>query len=82
MNADYIVETNHQVSDFSGTAVNQLSIHIRKNEIYGFQDQQLVKSTAKENALGLLQPTHGSIKLFYKTFNSNQISLLSKCRSL
>ena len=32
--------------------------------------------------LGLLQPTHGSIKLFGKTFNSNQISLLSNVGSL
>ncbi len=34
---NYIVETNQLSKDFSGeVAVNQLSIHIRKNEIYGF----------------------------------------------
>lgn len=81
---NYIVETNQLSKDFSGeVAVNQLSIHIRKNEIYGFLGPNGAgKSTAMKMLLGLLQPTHGSIKLFGKTFNSNQISLLSNVGSL
>ena len=80
---NYIVETNQLSKDFSGeVAVNQLSIHIRKNEIYGFLGPNGAgKSTAMKMLLGLLQPTHGSIKLFGKTFNSNQISLLSNVGS-
>lgn len=40
---NYIVETNQLSKDFSGeVAVNQLSIHIRKNEIYGFWDQMVL----------------------------------------
>lgn len=70
---NYIVETNQLSKDFSGeVAVNQLSIHIRKNEIYGFLGPNGAgKSTAMKMLLGLLQPSHGSIKLFGKTFNSN-----------
>lgn len=81
---NYIVETNQLSKDFSGeVAVNQLSIHIRKNEIYGFLGPNGAgKSTAMKMLLGLLQPSHGSIKLFGKTFNSNQISLLSNVGSL
>ena len=81
---NYIVETNQLSKDFSGeVAVNQLSIHIRKNEIYGFLGPNGAgKSTAMKMLLGLLQPSHGSIKFFGKTFNSNQISLLSNVGSL
>lgn len=81
---NYIIETKQLSKDFSGeAAVNQLSIHVRKNEIYGFLGPNGAgKSTAIKMLLGLLQPTHGSIRLFDKNFDSNQIALLSSVGSL
>lgn len=81
---NYIIETKQLSKDFSGeAAVNQLSIQVRKNEIYGFLGPNGAgKSTAMKMLLGLLQPTHGSIRLFDKNFDSNQIALLSSVGSL
>lgn len=81
---NYIIETKQLSKDFSGeAAVNQLSIHVRKNEIYGFLGPNGAgKSTTMKMLLGLLQPTHGSIRLFDKNFDSNQIALLSSVGSL
>lgn len=81
---NYIIETKQLSKNFSGeVAVNQLSIHVRKNEIYGFLGPNGAgKSTAMKMLLGLLQPTHGSIRLFDKNFDSNQIALLSNVGSL
>ncbi len=81
---NYIIETKQLSKDFSGeAAVNQLSIHVRKNEIYGFLGPNGAgKSTAMKMLLGLLQPTHGSIRLFDKNFDSNKIALLSSVGSL
>lgn len=81
---NYIIETKQLSKNFSGeAAVNQLSIHVRKNEIYGFLGSNGAgKSTAMKMLLGLLQPTHGSIRLFDKNFDSNQIALLSSVGSL
>ena len=81
---NYIIETKQLSKNFSGeVAVNQLSIHVRKNEIYGFLGPNGAgKSTAMKMLLGLLQPTHGSIRLFDKNFDSNQIALLSSVCSL
>ncbi|WP_270280521.1 ABC transporter ATP-binding protein [Streptococcus mutans] len=81
---NYIIETRQLSKDFSGeAAVNQLSIHVRKNEIYGFLGPNGAgKSTAMKMLLGLLQPTHGSIRLFDRNFDSNQIALLSSVGSL
>ncbi|EMB80259.1 ABC transporter, ATP-binding protein [Streptococcus mutans 5SM3] len=81
---NYIIETKQLSKNFSGeVAVNQLSIHVRKNEIYGFLGPNGAgKSTAMKMLLGLLQPTHGSIRLFDKNFDSNQIALLSSVGSL
>lgn len=81
---NYIIETKQLSKNFSGeAAVNQLSIHVRKNEIYGFLGPNGAgKSTAMKMILGLLQPTHGSIRLFDKNFDSNQIALLSSVGSL
>ena len=81
---NYIIETEQLSKDFSGElAVNQLSIHVRKNEIYGFLGPNGAgKSTVMKMLLGLLQPTHGSIKLFDKNFKSNQSAMLSNVGSL
>lgn len=81
---NYIIETKQLSKDFSGeAAVNQLSIQVRKNEIYGFLGPNGAgKSTAMKMLVGLLQPTHGSIRLFDKNFDSNQIALLSSVGSL
>ncbi|MFC3932299.1 ABC transporter ATP-binding protein [Streptococcus dentapri] len=81
---NYIIETQQLSKDFSGElSVNQLSIHVKKNEIYGFLGPNGAgKSTTMKMLLGLLQPSHGSIKLFGKDFNSNQIALLSDVGSL
>lgn len=81
---DYIIETNHLSKDFAGElSVDQLSIHVKKNEIYGFLGPNGAgKSTTMKMLLGLLQPTQGEIKLFGKEFSNNQIALLSHVGSL
>ncbi|EHI73688.1 bacitracin transport ATP-binding protein BcrA [Streptococcus criceti] len=82
--SDYIIETDHLSKDFTGElSVNQLSIHVKKNEIYGFLGPNGAgKSTTMKMFLGLLQPTQGSIKLFGKEFSNNQIASLSDVGSL
>ena len=80
----YIIEMRNITKIFPGIIANDnITLQLKKGEIHALLGENGAgKSTAMKMLLGLLQPSHGSIKLFGKTFNSNQISLLSNVGSL
>ena len=63
---EYIIETKDLTKKFgSKAAVNNVSLHIKKGDIYGFIGKNGAgKTTAMKLILGLLYPTSGSISLF------------------
>lgn len=82
---NYILETNH-LSKQSGNTyrVNDLSMAVPENCVYGFLGPNGAgKSTTLKMILGLIHPSHGSIKLFGTVMNSaNRLSILRQTGSL
>lgn len=81
---DYIIKTTQLTKKFSeDISVNQLSIGVKKNEIYGFLGPNGAgKSTTMKLLLGLLQATHGNIELFGQPLKGNETALLQQVGSL
>ncbi len=63
---EYVLETNNLTKIYSrNKAVNNLSLKIRKGDIYGFIGKNGAgKTTAIKLIVGLARPTEGDIKLF------------------
>lgn len=63
---EYIVETKNLVKKFPNKlAVNQVNMHIKKGDIYGFIGKNGAgKTTTMKLLLGLIRPTSGEIVLF------------------
>ncbi len=63
---DYIIETNQLTKKFgSKIAVDKVSLHIKKGDIYGFIGKNGAgKTTAMRLILGLAYPNSGTISLF------------------
>lgn len=63
---DYIVETSQLTKQFANKcAVNKVSMHIEKGDIYGFIGKNGAgKTTTMKLLLGLITPTDGTMKLF------------------
>lgn len=63
---EYIVETINLTKKFpKKVAVNKISMHIKKGDIYGFIGKNGTgKTTTMKLLLGLLKPNEGEIKLF------------------
>lgn len=63
---EYIVETKNLTKRFPNKiAVNQINIHIKKGDIYGFIGKNGAgKTTTMKLILGLIYPTEGEITLF------------------
>lgn len=82
---NYILETDH-LSKQSGNTyrVNDLSMAVPENCVYGFLGPNGAgKSTTLKMILGLIHPSHGSIKLFGTVMNSaNRLSILRQTGSL
>ena len=82
---NYILETDH-LSKQSGNTyrVNDLSMAVPENCVYGFLGPNGAgKSTTLKMILGLIHPSHGSIKIFGKVMNSaNRLSILRQTGSL
>jgi ABC-2 type transport system ATP-binding protein len=69
-----ILQTDHITKDFgSNKAVDQVSLHVNKGEIYGFLGPNgSGKTTIMAMILGLLPPDAGSIELFGIPFGGTQ----------
>lgn len=63
---DYVMETSRLTKSFAGkAAVNNVSMHIKKGEIYGFLGPNGAgKTTVMKLAANLIKPESGEVKLF------------------
>ncbi|MCR4874974.1 MAG: ABC transporter ATP-binding protein [Clostridia bacterium] len=63
---DYVIETNNLVKQFPNKlAVDHVSMHVKKGDIYGFIGKNGAgKTTTMKLILGLINPSEGEIKLF------------------
>ncbi len=63
---DYILQTNHLTKQFGNyQAVNHVSLHVKRGEIYGFIGKNGAgKTTFMKMASGLASPSSGEIELF------------------
>ena len=72
--SEYIIETRNITKTFSGRkALDNVDIHIKKGDIYGFIGRNGAgKTTMMKLVLGLLRPNEGEILLFGGSDNLNQ----------
>lgn len=75
---DYLLETVNLTKDFSSQrVVDELCLHIKKGEIYGFLGENGAgKTTTIRMLMGLLNPTSGSIYFNGQEFSTQYPSLL------
>ena len=80
---DYMITTEQLTKTYKKfTAVNNLSLHIRKGSIYGFLGPNGAgKSTTMKMLLGLTTPTKGSFLLDGKRFPEERIAILKEVGS-
>lgn len=77
-----IVSKNLTKTYKSFTAVNNISLHIKKGSIYGFLGPNGAgKSTAMKMLLGLTTPTKGSFVIDNMTFPTDRIEILKEIGS-
>ena len=85
MDNELIIETSGLTKIYHGKkVVNNVSLNVPKNKIYGFLGPNGAgKSTTMKMLLGLSEPTSGEISIFGETMNSkNRISILKDTGSL
>lgn len=70
---EYVVSTNSLTKVYSGyAAVDNVSLHIKRGEIYGFIGKNGAgKTTFMKMLCGLAKPTHGEIVLFGESSKEN-----------
>lgn len=70
---EYVVSTNSLTKVYSGyAAVDNVSLHIKRGEIYGFIGKNGAgKTTFMKMLCGLARPTHGEIVLFGESGKEN-----------
>ena len=80
---DYIITTEQLTKKYKNfTAVNRVSLHIRKGSIYGFLGPNGAgKSTTMKMLLGLTAPTQGSFTVDGKQFPKDRIAILKEIGS-
>ena len=80
---EYMITTKQLTKKYKHfTAVNDISLHIRKGSIYGFLGPNGAgKSTTMKMLLGLTAPTAGSFSVDGKTFPNDRISILKEVGS-
>lgn len=81
---DHIIITQNLTKRFKTfTAVNDVSLHIRKGSVYGFLGPNGAgKSTTMKMLLGLSTPTSGSFTMDGKQFPKDRLSILKGVGSL
>ena len=67
----YILQTNHITKTIGGrNLVNDINLHIRKGEIYGFLGPNGAgKTTVMKMITNLWKPTSGTIEVFGETLS-------------
>lgn len=80
---DYIITTQQLTKRYrTFTAVNQVSLHIRRGSIYGFLGPNGAgKSTTMKLLLGLTAPTSGSFTVNGKHFPEDRLAILREVGS-
>ena len=68
----YILQTNHITKTIGGrNLVNDVNLHIKKGEIYGFLGPNGAgKTTVMKMITNLWKPTSGAIEIFGETLSS------------
>src|SRR5215210_744306 len=78
--ADITLQTEHLTKRFGGrTAVDRLSMHVERGDIYGFLGPNGAgKSTTLRMLLGLVRPTSGNIKFSAAASSWNYMRVRSR----
>lgn len=81
---DYIVETNKLTKLYKDKkVVNDVNIHVKKGEIYGFVGPNGAgKSTVLKMLLNLVKPDSGDIEIFGKKVDNNNFEILKRMGSI
>lgn len=81
---EYIVETNKLTKLYKDKkVVNNVNIHVKKGEIYGFVGPNGAgKSTVLKMLLNLVKPDSGEIKIFGKKVDDNNFEILKRMGSI
>ncbi|PLR96561.1 ABC transporter ATP-binding protein [Bacillus sp. T33-2] len=79
-----IIQTNGLTKTFKGrNAVENVSLQVKKGEIYGFLGPNGAgKTTTIRMLLGLMRPSKGSIEIFGKDIRKEKLAILRKIGSL
>lgn len=81
---NYIIETHNLSKIYQGrTVVDNLNIHVKKGEIYGFVGPNgSGKSTLMKMLLNLVKPDSGEISIFSNSIVENNFEILKKIGSI
>ncbi|QXM06615.1 ABC transporter ATP-binding protein [Crassaminicella indica] len=81
---EYVLKTVNLTKKYKNkTAVDNLNIHIKKGEIYGFLGENGAgKTTTIRMIMGLVKPTGGSIEIFGENITSNKNQYLERIGSI
>lgn len=80
----YILQTNHITKTIGGkTLVNDVNLHIKRGEIYGFLGPNGAgKTTVMKMITNLWKPTGGTIEIFGETLSPNSYEILKRMGSI
>ena len=80
----YILQTSHLTKTIGGkTLVNDVNIHMKKGEIYGFLGSNGAgKTTVMKMITNLWKPTEGMIEIFGKTLTPQSYEVLKRMGSI
>ena len=80
----YILQTNHITKTIGGrNIVNDINLHIRKGEIYGFLGPNGAgKTTVMKMITNLWKPTSGTIEVFGETLSPQSYEILKRMGSI
>lgn len=81
---EYVLKTVNLTKKYRDEkAVDNLNIHIKKGEIYGFLGENGAgKTTTLRMIMGLVKPTKGSIEIFSETISSKKKQYLERIGSI
>ncbi|QEK13129.1 ABC transporter ATP-binding protein [Crassaminicella thermophila] len=81
---EYVLKTVNLTKKYKNkTAVDNLNIHIKKGEIYGFLGENGAgKTTTIRMIMGLVKPTGGSIEIFGENITSKKNQYLERIGSI
>ncbi|WCN37332.1 ABC transporter ATP-binding protein [Aneurinibacillus uraniidurans] len=79
-----VIETEHVTKKFKQfTPVHDLSLQVKKGEVYGFLGPNGAgKTTTIRMLLGLITPTKGEVRIFGKSLPQNRLEIARKVGSL